>query len=110
MQKLDRKQATADYKKRETIAGVYAVRSAKGDVWVGHARDIDAVRNRIWFMLRIGGHMNKSMQAAWDEVGESGFELEPLELVDSETLGFTPDKVLGGFAARWRERLGARSA
>jgi hypothetical protein len=110
MSAVDRKAAVAAYKKRETIAGVYAIRSAAGGVWVGYARDIDAIQNRVWFSLRTGAHMSKALQAAWNAEGETAFSLEPLELVDADTLGFNPDKVLRDRVAEWRGRLGAEAA
>lgn len=106
----DRKAAVAAYKKRESIAGIYVIRSAGGGVWVGHARDIDAIRNRAWFSLRTGGHTSRTLQAAWNAEGESAFELEPLELVEPEELGFNPEKILRDRAAAWREKLGAEAA
>ncbi|MBX3529990.1 MAG: GIY-YIG nuclease family protein [Rhizobiaceae bacterium] len=110
MNTIDRKAAAAAYKKRETIAGIYAIRSAAGGVWVGYARDIDAIQNRAWFSLRTGAHMSKSLQAAWNAEGEAAFSLEPLELVDADTLGFNPEKALRDRASGWREKLGAESA
>jgi hypothetical protein len=110
MDKQQRRAATAAYRKREAIAGIYAIRSAGGGLWVGHARDIDTIRNRAWFSLRNGGHASASLQSAWRAEGEGAFELEPLELVDGDTLGFNPHGVLRERAAAWRERLGAEAA
>lgn len=108
MDQPSRRAATAAYKKRESIAGIYALRcAATAETWVGHTHDLDAIGNRLWFTLRAGGHMNRRLQAAWTRDGEAAFTLEPLELVDADTLGFTPDKVLRARATGWRERLGA---
>ena len=107
MSSIDRKAATAAYKKRESMAGVFVIRTARGGAWVGHARDIDAIQNRLWFTLRTRAHLNKQLQAAWDAEGESAFSLEPVELVDAEELGFNADKVLRDRVTAWREKLGA---
>ncbi len=107
---IDRKAAVAAYKKREAMAGIYAIRAAGGGVWVGYARDIDAIGNRVWFTLRTGAHTTRSLQQAWNAEGEAAFSLEPLELVDAETLGFNPEKVLRDHAGTWREKLGAEAA
>ncbi len=110
MEQHARRAAAADYRKRKSIAGIFSVRScASGECWVGHAPDIDTIRNRIWFTLRTGGHMNRTLQAAWNRDGEDAFAFEPMELVDEETLGFTPDKVLKAKAGEWRGRLSALS-
>ncbi len=110
MSMIDKKAATAAYKKREAMAGVYVVRSASGGAWVGHARDVDAIKNRLWFTLRTDAHMNKALQAAWNAEGEAAFQLEPVELVDVDELGFNPDRVLRDRVTAWRERLGADAA
>lgn len=103
-----RRAAVAAYKKKESVAGIYVVRSAaSGESWVGHTPDIDTIRNRIWFTLRSGGHMNRTLQEAWNRDGEAAFTLEPVELVDEETLGFIADKVLRAKAGDWRARLAA---
>ena len=108
MEHQARRAAIAAYKKRESVAGIYVVRSAaSGEAWVGHTPDIDAIRNRIWFSLRTGGHTNRPLQAAWNRDGEAAFSLEPLELVDDETLGFMADKVLRSKAGEWRAKLSA---
>ena len=104
---IDRKAAVAAYKKREALAGVFALRAAGGGTWVGHARDMDAIGNRLWFMLRSGGHANHGLQQRWSELGETAFSLEPLEYIDTDALGTNPDKVLRGHAEAWREKLGA---
>lgn len=108
MQRDARRAAIAAYRKRESIAGIFSVRSAaSGECWIGHTPDIDAIGNRIWFTLRAGSHMNKALQAAWLRDGEAAFALEPLELIDPDALGFTGDKVLRARAADWREKLSA---
>ena len=108
MERDQRRAAIAAYRKRESIAAVFAVRSAaSGECWVGHTPDIDSIRNRIWFSLRSGGHINRALQAAWNRDGEAAFELEPLDFVDRDTLGFIADKVLRARARDWAERLSA---
>ena len=48
MKTEDRKLAIADYKKRASIAGVFAIRcAATGAVWVGQALDLDKIQSRI---------------------------------------------------------------
>jgi hypothetical protein len=103
MDQHSKRAAAAAYKKRESIAGIYAVRCATtGETWIGHTPDVDSIGNRLWFTLRAGGHMNKALQAAWNRDGAAGFSLEPLEVVDADTLGFTADKVLRDKAHGWR--------
>lgn len=65
--------------------GVYAVRDqASGRVRVGSARDVHARLNRIRFELRLGGHPDKELQAAWRQ-DPARFSFEVLELVKQRT-------------------------
>ena len=108
MERDQRRAAIASYRKRESVAAIFAVRSSvSGECWVGHTPDIDSIRNRIWFSLRSGGHINRALQAAWNRDGEAAFELEPLAFIDRETLGFIADKVLRDRAREWAAKLAA---
>ena len=69
-----RKLAIADYKKRTSIAGIYAVRCPRtGEAWVGQALDLDKIQNRICFSLRMGSHGNRDLQRTWSNHGEAGY-------------------------------------
>lgn len=111
MDTSSRKAAAAAYKKRETVAGIYAIRSAAtGAIWVGHARDIEAIGNRIRFTLRTRAHSSKSLQAVFDAHGQDDLGLEELELLDAEQLAPGAERILRERAAHWRERLSAEAA
>lgn len=108
MDSRDRKAATAAYKKREAVAGLFVVRQApSGATWVGYARDVEAIQNRVWFSLRTGGHTNRALQAAWNSAGESAFSFEVVDLVDADALGLNPEKVLRERVAAWCKEFGA---
>jgi hypothetical protein len=103
-----RKLAIADYKKRASVAGVFAVRCrSTGEAWVGHALDLDKIRNRIWFTLRIGDHRNVELQRAWTAHGEANFFLETLERIEDEDLAYVRDTLLKERVQHWRTRLAA---
>jgi hypothetical protein len=106
-----RKLAIADYKKRPSIAGIYAVRCrATGEVWVGQALDLDKIQNRVWFSLRMAGHGNRDMQRAWSTQGETGLSFEILERFAEEELPYVRDTLLKERLAHWRETLNASAA
>ena len=85
MDRSQRKAAVAEYKERKPLIGLYAVRCAPASlVWVGGSRSPEGQKNKIWFGLRLGNHMNKAMQAAWNAHGEAGFAFEPLETVEED--------------------------
>ena len=109
MDKQARREAVREYKERKAAPGVYAVRcAATGEAWVGTSRNLDQQRNRDWFILKQGGHMNRALQEAWRAQGEAAFSFEPVELIDDEGLtGVLLDKRLKDRAEHWRGALGA---
>jgi len=106
--KAARKTAIADYKKREAIAGIYAVRcSLSGRVWVGRTMDLEKVQTRLWFGLRTAGNQHPAMQADWTTYGEESFSFEALEPIEAEELAYVRDAILKERLDHWRSKLGA---
>lgn len=103
-----RKLAIADYKKRPSVAGVFAIRCrATGEVWVGQALDLEKIQNRIWFMLGMGNHRNAELQRAWSVHGEVNLSLETLERIEDEELAYVRDTLLKERVQHWRTQLNA---
>ena len=108
MDKAARKSAIAEYKKREAIAGDYAVRcSESGRVWVGRTMDLEKVQTRLWFGLRTGGGQHPAIQADWTAHGEDSFSFERLEPIEAEELRYLRDAILKDRLDHWRSKLGA---
>jgi len=106
-----RKQVIADYKKRASVAGIYAIRcGATGEVWVGQALDLDKIQNRVWFSLRTGGHSNPDLQRAWSAHGKAGLSFETLERLKEEGLSYVRDALLKQRLAHWRAALNGSAA
>ena len=104
--KIYRKAAIAAYKKRKSVAGIFAVRcAASGQAWIGQALDLDAIQNRVWFSLRQGSHTNRELQAAWLAHGADAFSFEPLEALKEEELPYVRDALLKERAMHWRTEL-----
>lgn len=102
MNHIDRKAAIAAYKKRKSIAGIFAVRcAASGEAWVGRALDLDTIQNRIWFALRQGNHSNRELQGAWSTHGEGGLSFETLERLKEDELPYVRDTLLRERLAHW---------
>ncbi|QPF84990.1 GIY-YIG nuclease family protein [Bradyrhizobium genosp. L] len=103
-----RKLAIADYKKRPSVAGVFAIRCrAGGETWVGSALDLDKIQNRIWFTLRMGDHRNVELQRAWSKHGAESLVLETLERIEDEELAYVRDTLLKERVQHWRTMLNA---
>jgi len=108
MRAVDKKAAKAAYKEQDVVAGIYAVRcTATGQAWVGHAPNLEKVRNRVWFTLRHGGHPSRGLQEAWQTHGDNSFTFEELERLQDEDLAYVRAAQLKERAAHWRAKLNA---
>lgn len=111
MDKARRKAAIADYKKRDDAIGIFAVRCAASDeTWVGPTLNLDTIKNRIWFGLRMGNAINADMQRAWSGHGGDSFTFEVLERLDPDEPVYVRDSQLKERAAHWRSVLKAANA
>ena len=109
MTSIDRKAAIAAYTKRAAPAGIYALTSAKaGRRWVGHAPDLDAMPNRLWFTLRLGSHRSADLQATYNQFGQDVIAIEIVERFEDDA---RPEgAALKERLAFWRDRIGAQPA
>ena len=107
---IDRKAATAAYKERKTIAGIFVVRcTPSGEAWVGQAPNLETIQNRIWFTLRHGNHPCRSLQAAWNAHGEAGLTFGECERLEDEESAYVRNALLNERAAHWRAELKAEA-
>jgi hypothetical protein len=110
MDKQSRRNAVRDYKERKVPAGIFSLRCGPtGETWVGLSRNLDGQRNSVFFALRMGSHMNKALQAAWNAHGEDSFEfvvVEPLE--DEDLTSYGREAWLKARERHWREALPAK--
>ena len=105
-----RKLAIADYKKRPSPAGIFAIRcAATNQVWVGQTSDLDKIQNRIWFSLRMGAHRNVELQRAWSKHGEARLSLEPVEKLKEEEIPYVRDALFKERLAHWLMTLNAQA-
>ena len=103
----DRKAAIAAYKERKGAVGIFAVRcAASGAVWVGQSLNLDTVRNRIWFTLRLGSAPRADLQRAWRDHGADSFSFAVLEQLAEEESSYLRDAMLKARLAHWRTTLG----
>jgi hypothetical protein len=69
-----------EYKERRQRGGVYAVTCARtGRYLVGHAADLESVRNRFRFSVTTGTAFHPKLRQEWAEQGGEAFALEVLE-------------------------------
>lgn len=110
MKTSERKAATAAYKERKAAIGIYAVRClTSGQCWAGRGLDLGTVRNRLWFTLRQGGHLQASLQQAWRDHGADAFSFEVVEqLKDEDQPASLRDRELKSRLDHWVGILDAR--
>lgn len=78
----DRKALLRAYKEAGPVAGVYAVRNqVEGPVRVAGALNLQGALNRERFELKLGGHRDRALQAAWNRLGPQAFTFEVLQEV-----------------------------
>lgn len=64
MDNARKKEIAREYRERPLQAGIFAVVcKPTGQRWISSTRNLDKQQNGVWFQLRMGNHMNKSLQA-----------------------------------------------
>lgn len=103
----DQKRLKQEYRQSARPSGVFQIRNtANGKVFVASALDLPGVMNRHRFELAAGGHMNRRLQAEWDEFGGDRFAFEVLDqLVPREGPDADPRAELTFLEDLWLEQL-----
>lgn len=107
---FDRKAALRAYKARRPRPGIYAVRhQATGRSWAASSPNLDTTRNGLWLQLQQGRHLDRSLQAAWNQWGEAAFDYVILEVLEEEMSPLVLKETLKAKRLEWAARLEARS-
>jgi hypothetical protein len=105
---VDRRAAIAAYKRRKSVAGIFALRCAPtGETWVGETLDLDKILNRLTFSLHAGAHPRADLQTAWLAHGASAFSFEALERMNEAPSEYARNAELKARRDFWRKTLGA---
>lgn len=102
-----RQELKQSYRERERPAGVFQVKNtATGRALLGSSLNLDGALNRHRFMLTIGAHPNKELQADWSSHGPDAFVFEVIDVVKvSDAPGFKPSDELALLEQIWIEEL-----
>ena len=80
-----RKEITNEYKERKISGGVYTIANTRnGKYFIGHAANIQSVRNRFQFALTTGSTFHPKLQKDWQEFGPQAFTLQVLEELEQK--------------------------
>ncbi len=103
----ERKAAIKACKARKPRPGIYAVRlKSSGRCWVGSAPNLDTTKNGLWGTLNSGRHLDRTLQAEWNRLGEEAFEYAILEPLKEDVLPLAVKDLLKEKKRLWAERLG----
>jgi len=113
MEKSRRKELSYNYAHSHREMGVYRILNTRnGKSFVGSAMNLNGVWDKNKFIMNMGGHMNKELQADWKTYGEEAFQYEILELIKPQE-DFVLDasdlekykKILPDLEKKWMEKL-----
>ncbi len=108
MESMERRAAILAWKERKAVIGIFALRCmSTGEVWVGSSPTLDRVQNRLWFTLKLKNAKPTSLQAAWDNHGESALNFEQLEQIEEKNIAFSQRATLLKRRDFWAAKLGA---
>jgi len=104
---MDRKkELKQQYKETKIIAGVYQIKNTKNNkVLIESTRNLQTINGKK-FMLKMGSHPNKALQAEWNSFGEEAFVFEVLETLKEKQDGyFNVKDELIKLEEKWIEQL-----
>ena len=80
MDGASRKELTRQYKDREVVGGIYAIRNTvNGKMFLGAATNIQSSINRFDFAMNTGSCIDPRLQKDWTAQNGKGFTFEVLE-------------------------------
>lgn len=80
-----RKEKINQYKERKIIGAVYTITNTKsGKYLIGHAANVQSVKNRFQFALMTGSTLHPKLQKDWQELGAQAFTLTILEELEQK--------------------------
>lgn len=104
---MDKAAAKLNYKMSHRPMGVFQIRNTTNDrIFVDSSSNIPGKVNRHKFTLNAGLHESKTLQADWNDLGETAFEfetLEPVEPRDDQNYNYAAD--LETLENLWLEKL-----
>lgn len=101
-----RKELQEQAKEVKIEAGIYCIRNERnGKVFVDSTPNLKTINGQK-FMLQMGTHLNRQLQAEWKEYGEQAFTIEVLEVLKKEDNPYFDTKdALAKLLKRWMEQL-----
>lgn len=90
-----KRDATKAYKERKVVGGVYMItNTVNGKYILGHAANLEGVRNRFQFAVTTGAAVDPRARVDWMKDGAQAFRLDVLEELEQQ-----PDQSDAAFMA-----------
>ena len=103
---FDRKAALRATKEQKVRPGIFAVRQiGSGRAWADSTPNLDTQKNGLWHRLKEGRHLDKELQAQWNQQGEEAFEYLILEVLNDEMTPLVLKETLKAKKAEWMNML-----
>ena len=104
--KDDVKELKRQYKEAPREAGVFRItNTANGKIYLGSSLNLHGPLNKHRFVLSIGSHINKALQADWNRFGADAFAFEIVENVKpSDNPAFNVEDELELLEQIWIEK------
>lgn len=95
------------YKETKIKMGVYKIENTtNGKIYLGTTQNIPGRYNRHEFLLKMGLHINKELQADWNEFGKECFTFDLLEELKEPSDSIqTNNKLLDKLKSKWLKKL-----
>ncbi|MBP1934040.1 DUF2087 domain-containing protein [Ammoniphilus resinae] len=107
MEELDRKkELKQQYKETKSEAGVYQIRNTQNNkIYIDSTTNLKTLSGKL-FQLKMGSHMNKALQAEWNQYGEDAFVFEVLEILKENKNEYVdPKDDLKKLEQKWLDHL-----
>ena len=101
------KRLKREYQEAPREAGIFRItNTANGKIYLGSSLNLHGPLNKHAFMLKMGSHINRALQADWDRSGADAFVFEIVEKVmPSGDPGFDVEGELELLEQIWIEKL-----
>ncbi|WP_134703223.1 GIY-YIG nuclease family protein [Ammoniphilus sp. YIM 78166] len=104
---MDRKkELKLQYRETETEAGVYQIKNTRNQkILIDSTTNFKTMNGKL-LQLRLGSHLNRSLQEEWKQFGEEAFVFEVLEVLKKKEEGYFDAKdELKKLEQKWLDEL-----
>ncbi|MDF2962579.1 MAG: hypothetical protein K0S39_4314 [Paenibacillus sp.] len=101
-----RKELVQQYKEIKTEAGIFQIRNTVNQkVFIGSTVNLKSLNGKT-LELKLGSHLNRQLQAEWNQFGEDAFVIEVLEVLARKEEGYFDAKdALKKLEEKWLNKV-----